>query len=105
MGTEGATKRNVRVGIMTKPEWHFRLYSNGVCTDETVGYSNGFIVYKGEKHLSLSFNNLQKFTLYEVMIGVGFHWQQAETQTFYGSLHFLVNGNGILALNELPVEE
>src|SRR3989339_298781 len=45
------------------------------------------------------------FTIYAVTIGVGFHWEQQEQQTFPGDLIFLASGDGkITAINELPVE-
>ncbi len=46
------------------------------------------------------------FTLHEVTIGVRFHWERREAQTFPGDLAFLPAGAGVLtAVNELPVEE
>ncbi len=46
------------------------------------------------------------FTLHEVTIGVRFHWERREAQTFSGDLTILNAGNGSLtAVNELPVEE
>ncbi len=46
------------------------------------------------------------FTLQEVTIGVRFHWERREAQTFPGDLAFLSTGAGVLAaVNELPVEE
>jgi SpoIID/LytB domain protein len=46
------------------------------------------------------------FTLQEVTIGVRFHWERREGQTFPGDLDFLPAGSGFLAaVNELPVEE
>lgn len=45
------------------------------------------------------------FTLNAVTIGVNFHWEQKEEQTFQGDLTFLASGDGrITAINELPVE-
>ena len=46
------------------------------------------------------------FTLHEVTVGVRFHWERREAQTFSGDLAFLPAGAGLLAaVNELPVEE
>jgi stage II sporulation protein D len=46
------------------------------------------------------------FTLHEVTVGVRFHWERREAQTFPGDLMFLPAGGGVLtAVNELPVEE
>jgi peptidoglycan hydrolase-like amidase len=46
------------------------------------------------------------FTLHDVTIGVRFHWERKEEQTFSGNLILLAAGEGKLtAVNELPVEE
>jgi peptidoglycan hydrolase-like amidase len=45
------------------------------------------------------------FTLRDVTIGVQFHWQRQEDQTFEGALRFLRREDGTLtAINEIPVE-
>ena len=44
------------------------------------------------------------FTLEDVTIGVNFHWERKEAQTFLGKLRFIVEDNNICAINELPVE-
>lgn len=45
------------------------------------------------------------FTLREVVIGVQFHWERKEDQTFEGELRFLRCEDGtITAINEIPVE-
>ncbi|MDZ7290823.1 MAG: SpoIID/LytB domain-containing protein [candidate division KSB1 bacterium] len=45
------------------------------------------------------------FTLCDVTIGVHFHWQRKEDQTFEGRLRFLRREDGsITAINEIPVE-
>ena len=41
----------------------------------------------------------------DVVIGVNFHWQRLETQTFRGSLRLLADGGKIWAINDLPVED
>lgn len=45
------------------------------------------------------------FSLRDVTIGVGFHWERRETQTFRGELHLLVADGRLLAINRLPVED
>lgn len=46
-----------------------------------------------------------KFTLSNVTIGIGFHWQQHENQTFEGMLEIISDGNGQLhAINHIDVE-
>ena len=45
------------------------------------------------------------FTLEDVVIGVGFHWQRKERQTFLGGLKLIVDGGKVWAINHLPVEK
>ena len=44
------------------------------------------------------------FTLHAVTIGVDFHWQRNEDQTFRGILRFITRGGQVTAVNLLPVE-
>lgn len=44
------------------------------------------------------------FTLNEVEIGTGFHWQQLQTETFYGSVQFIIDRGEILVVNHIDVE-
>ncbi|HVN47216.1 MAG TPA: SpoIID/LytB domain-containing protein, partial [Bacteroidota bacterium] len=45
------------------------------------------------------------FTLTAVTIGINFHWQQQEIQTFEGNLHFVIENDGtITAINEIGLE-
>ena len=45
------------------------------------------------------------FTLHAVTIGVDFHWQRNEDQTFRGMLKFIARGGQVTAINILPVED
>ncbi len=45
------------------------------------------------------------FTLHAVTIGVDFHWQRNEDQTFSGMLKFIIRGGLVTAINILPVED
>lgn len=45
------------------------------------------------------------FTLHAVTIGVDFHWQRDEDQTFRGTLRFMVRGGQVTAVNLLTVED
>ncbi|MFN2335920.1 MAG: SpoIID/LytB domain-containing protein [Bacteroidales bacterium] len=45
------------------------------------------------------------FTLHAVTIGVDFHWQRDEDQTFRGTLRFTVRGGQVTAVNLLTVED
>ncbi len=45
------------------------------------------------------------FTLHAVTIGVDFHWQRNEDQTFRGALRFILRKGLVTAVNILPVED
>ncbi len=45
------------------------------------------------------------FSVKDVEIGVGFHWDQKEDQSFAGKLRFVVDGDGIWAVNKIKVED
>jgi SpoIID/LytB domain protein len=46
------------------------------------------------------------FTLHDVAIGIDFHWEQKETQTFQGNLIFrLRDDSTVLAINAVPLEQ
>lgn len=45
------------------------------------------------------------FTLHAVTIGVDFHWQRDEDQTFTGMLRLILRGGKVTAVNILPVED
>ena len=46
-----------------------------------------------------------KFRLHDVTIGINFHWERKEDQTFKGSLHFICDGDKIHAINALSIED
>jgi SpoIID/LytB domain protein len=47
------------------------------------------------------------FTLHDVTIGIGFHWERKESQTFQGDLILMIDGDNetITAINEISVED
>ena len=48
---------------------------------------------------------IDSFTLHAVTIGVAFHWQRNEDQTFHGRLKFIIENNSLTAVNILSVED
>ena len=44
------------------------------------------------------------FTLHDVPIGIHFHWERKEDETFCGSLRFVVEDDKAVAINILPTE-
>ncbi len=45
------------------------------------------------------------FTLFDVTIGIDFHWQRKENQAFNGSLKLIIENNKITAVNVINVED
>ena len=45
------------------------------------------------------------FSLYDVTIGLNYHWERQETQVFSGTLRLVVDEDKIVAINILPVED
>ena len=99
----------VSVGIVSAESITFTL--NGYGEDgssRTATIHNGLIQYDGKAHTRLCFKPQSpddSFSLMDVVIGVNFHWQRLETQTFRGSLRLLADGGKIWAINDLPVED
>jgi stage II sporulation protein D len=48
--------------------------------------------------------HLSRFSLQDVVIGVGFHWEQREEQVFQGSLKLVVSEDGVQVINRIPLE-
>lgn len=104
---------NVGVGIMSRRELSFQL--NGVykvnqktCTGlQSLACHEGQIVWNGTSYKELCFQpetTDSTFTLKGVTIGVHFHWERQEDQTFQGTLKLIVHDNKILAINIVSVE-
>ena len=103
----------VSVGIVTANEIVFSLHQpyneNGttVSGKQSVSYENGAIIWNGKRYKELVFQPQEagaSFSLEDVTIGVNFHWERKETQTFLGILRFAIEGTAMWAINELPVE-
>ena len=103
----------VSVGIVTANEIVFSLHqpynANGttVSGKQSVSYENGAIIWNGKRYKELVFQPQEagaSFSLEDVTIGVNFHWERKETQTFLGILRFAIEGTAMWAINELSVE-
>lgn len=82
---------SVNVGIMSAPEIQYELHGPFEADAE------------GAEFRPLSSNSY--FTLRDVTIGVDFHWQRKEDQSFLGNLKLKKSGDLTLALNIVPVED
>ena len=104
----------ISVGIMAAAQIRF-------CLNDS--YTDGRSSFEGEMSISavqgrLSWNGIlidsltlkpnehnSTFTLHDVTIGIGFHWERKEEQTFSGQLKFIIDNGLVRAINILPVEE
>ena len=104
----------VSVGIMHSTEIHFNLRgyfisAQGLVSgNQIVKYVSVGVEWNGVRYGQLFFIPQGKgtyFTLEDVTIGLQFHWERRENQSFMGSLHFREEGNQVVAINQLPVED
>ena len=104
----------INVGIVNAQEIHFTLNGNffakgeTVSGDQVVSFSEGGILWNDNLYRELTFTpqeELNSFSLYDVTIGINFHWERQETQVFLGTLKLVVDEEKIVAINILPVEE
>ena len=104
----------VTVGIVSGEKISFSLNKPYVAKGEVitgqqvVEFSEGGILWRGTQYRNLTFTPQSKdasFSLNDVTIGVNFHWERKETQTFEGTLRIVVEADKIVAINELPVEK
>lgn len=105
---------DVTVGIVSAQKIHFSLNKpylakgEKVLGEQVVEFSEGGVLWNGNQYSQLTFHPQSadaSFSLSDVTIGVNFHWERKETQTFLGTLRFVVESDKIVAINELPVEK
>ncbi|MBO4811075.1 MAG: DUF4922 domain-containing protein [Prevotella sp.] len=77
---------------------------------QTVEMAEGGLLWHGQQYRELKFTPIptkrdRSFTLADVIIGNGFHWERHQQQTFKGTLRLLVEADKVLAINELGVED
>jgi len=113
----------IEVGVLSSEAIHFKL--NGMFhfnTGKETGEVEGKAIANGNSSFSLEFNSTQQqfndfvlleplneeecsFELYNVIIGVNFHWERAENQSFKGKLKLYIENGLITAVNILPLED
>jgi SpoIID/LytB domain protein len=107
------TEPIVCVGIVSGQKITFALNSpyiakgEEITGEQVVEFSEGGILWRGNLYRHLTFRPQSpdaSFSLKDVTIGVNFHWERQETQTFEGILRIVVEADKIVAINELPVE-
>ena len=104
------TQPMLSVGVMSAEEIEFQLNNGDV---QKASLKDGKIEYDGGLHDELYFKAAPgatrfaqpSFTLMNVTIGVKFHWERQENQTFAGDLKIIVDGNRLHAINIIGVED
>ena len=105
---------DVQVGIVSAASIQFSLNADYVAKGEIitgpqeVSFSEGGILWNGNQYRELTFSPCSdnaSFSISNVTIGVNFHWERQETQTFQGMLKLVVEADKICAVNCLPVEQ
>ena len=113
LSTPNAKEPLVSVGIVSGQKISFSLNSpymakgEEIMGEQTVEFSEGGILWRGTLYRHLTFRPQgvgASFSLKDVTIGVNFHWERQETQTFEGTLRIVVEADKIVAINDLPVE-
>ena len=110
----------IAVGLMTIPagEVRFTLHGNFVTannitlpsgsyqasvTDRLIQFDNGSFY---ESEIILTPTADASFTVHDVVIGIGFHWERKEDQSFQGALKLKIDGAGnLLVVNLIPLEQ
>lgn len=101
------------VGITSGPEVAFVLEDSFMVDGtlqtgpQTVRAKDGRLLWQENSYDTLTFaphSPQSSFTLPEVTIGIGFHWERQEAQTFEGMLRLEADGDRVWVINELPVE-
>lgn len=104
----------ISVGIVNAQEIEFSLNMNYfakgeiVRGEQKVTFSEGGILWNGNLYKELTFTpqeDYASFSIYNVTIGINFHWERKETQIFSGTLRLVVEEEKITAINILPAED
>ncbi|HXL00239.1 MAG TPA: SpoIID/LytB domain-containing protein [Dysgonamonadaceae bacterium] len=107
----------IQVGILlSQPKIDFslltpyRMKGKEIPSGEySVTFSEGKILFEQELFDEIVFEPYQvhsdSFVLKDVIIGVNFHWERKEDQRFLGGLKFIVENNGVSAVNVVSLED
>lgn len=107
----------VNVGILSASEIRVDLKSyftdtasgNAVTGPQTFALTpDGRISWQGTEHNTILLtptDDKASFEVFDVVIGIGFHWERNENQRFAGALKIIVEGDKITLVNVVGVEE
>ena len=120
-GTHSTKQRTISVGILTAEKVEFVLcgqfrVSPGASEEKVCDAEQGFfvaaegdkVVIGGEARREWLFTAASRdsfFTLKNVEIGKGFHWQRYQDQSFRGDLKLIVRDGQVIAINVVGIED
>ena len=111
----------ISVGILTEEKIVFELHGNYIVAGSKT-YFRGIFSAEIKDNQIVCSNNSDKienaeeilfapedphsesFLIRDVIIGINFHWQRKENQRFNHSLKLMREGNKLVAINILPLE-
>ena len=96
-------ERDVRVGILKAPKVRVVFHSTYLLDGQPYEGEHCFTPAT-EERLFVPAEPGATFTLKEVVIGIGFHWERKEEQTFCGALLLKMEEEQVRAINVVPVE-
>lgn len=106
---------DIHVGIMADTVIAVTFNGDYLCNGDTCTGAQRFfltdesITWNGNHYGTLLFTPRDErnnsFTLHDVTIGIGFHWQQREPQQFRGALQLIIEGSRIRVINHVKAEE
>ena len=104
---------HVTVGIVSAECISFSLNAPFLCNGkeamglQKVTLEGHNINWNGTVYNELCFEPIEtsaSFTLHDVTIGIDFHWERQENQTFLGCLRIVEHSNQLIAINTLPID-
>ena len=105
MGTRGThcgKQRTISVGILSAPRVEFCFGRDYVAMEQ-----GGRVVIDGEAREEWYFQGGEQtfFTLKNVKIGKGFHWERYQDQCFPGDLKLIAREGSVIAINVVGIED
>ena len=115
----------IDVGLLTAPELRVRFNRpfsisgihgqeelsgdrDNISGEQVFTLQDGMVRWNGKCYGKMEFRPASAestFTLHRVKIGINFHWEREEDQMFSGGLTVLPAGEGLVAINSVPVED
>ena len=96
-------EQNVKVGILKAREIRVVFHSTYLLDGKSYMGEHCFTP-AAEERLFVPTETGASFTLKDVVIGIGFHWERKEDQTFCGALLLKMEEEQVRAINVVPVE-